>query len=192
MRPIKGTVTDPCATAGLFIRSDTVEVTPKELIALEQGTSETPLTLDEYQQAAAETAIYPRVYVEDQVKQIVWDVVGPYVTDTETGKFVDEQIEKFLDARETPFNRLVYPILGAAGEIGELCNKAKKIARDNGGKMDLEAVEDGVAELGDIGWYFAAIATELRVKLSEVAKKNLAKLASRKERGVLGGSGDNR
>ena len=47
-------------------------------------------------------------------------------------------------------------------------------------------------EVGDCGWYQTQIHTELGLKSSEVAKRNLAKLNSRLERGVLGGSGDNR
>ena len=41
-------------------------------------------------------------------------------------------------------------------------------------------------------WYFAQLATDLKVSLDDVVRGNIAKLSSRKERGVLGGSGDNR
>jgi NTP pyrophosphatase (non-canonical NTP hydrolase) len=47
-------------------------------------------------------------------------------------------------------------------------------------------------ELGDVLWYLSALATELDTNLSSVADKNIQKLFSRKERGVLKGSGDNR
>ena len=104
----------------------------------------------------------------------------------------EEKIAYVLDKYETPFNRLVYPILGIVGEAGELANKLKKVARDDQGQMDLHAVEDTEKELGDVQWYVAAIATELRTRLSSVANNNLNKLFSRKARGVLGGSGDNR
>ena len=36
-------------------------------------------------------------------------------------------------------------------------------------------------------WYVAQLATELRLDLDDIAKANLEKLFSRKERGVLGG-----
>lgn len=174
MREIPGTITDR-GLDHLF----RPELTPE-------------LGMNHYQSEAAATAIYPRVYTEGQVKQVVFDVIEPWLDDAETAELIFERISKSLDKRETPFNRLVYPILGLVAEAGELANKAKKIARDKDGQMDLEAVEDGVAELGDIQWYVAAIATELGTKLSKVGNRNLRKLFSRKQRGVLGGSGDNR
>ncbi|MDP3725534.1 MAG: nucleoside triphosphate pyrophosphohydrolase family protein [Nanoarchaeota archaeon] len=86
----------------------------------------------------------------------------------------------------------VYPTLGLVGEAGELANKVKKIFRDRDGKIDEETKNALMLELGDILWYVAEIATVLGVPLEEVAEANLQKLASRKEREVIGGSGDNR
>lgn len=48
------------------------------------------------------------------------------------------------------------------------------------------------AELGDVLWYTANLATELGYDLNRIAGENVNKLQSRKVRGVLGGSGDNR
>lgn len=86
---------------------------------------------------------------------------------------------------------LIYPALGLS-EVGELQGKVKKVIRDSGGKVTDEARATLAKELGDSLWYHAALATELGLDLGEVAAANLAKLADRKERGVLGGSGDNR
>ncbi|MBI2932631.1 MAG: nucleoside triphosphate pyrophosphohydrolase family protein [Planctomycetes bacterium] len=86
----------------------------------------------------------------------------------------------------------VYPTLGLAGEAGEVAEKVKKVLRDRGGRMDDETRATVKKELGDVLWYVAQLATELGLSLGEVAQENLAKLASRKERGVLGGSGDAR
>jgi hypothetical protein len=41
-------------------------------------------------------------------------------------------------------------------------------------------------------WYISALASDLDISLNEIAENNLQKLASRKERNVIGGSGDNR
>jgi len=41
-------------------------------------------------------------------------------------------------------------------------------------------------------WYLARLADSVGLKLSDVMNYNLAKLESRKERGTLQGSGDNR
>lgn len=86
----------------------------------------------------------------------------------------------------------VYPALGLANEAGEVNGKLKKIIRDHDGVIDEAQRQTISKELGDVLWYIAQLATELDIDLDEVAKANIAKLASRQERGVLGGSGDNR
>jgi NTP pyrophosphatase (non-canonical NTP hydrolase) len=77
--------------------------------------------------------------------------------------------------------------MGLANEAGEVLGKVKKIIRD--GTFNREDIAD---ELGDVLWYAAALARDLNVDLSTIARRNLNKLASRKERGTLGGSGDKR
>ncbi len=89
-------------------------------------------------------------------------------------------------------NNFVYPVLGLNGEAGEVAEKAKKIIRDKGGVFDGEDIADIRKELGDVLWYLAVTADEFGLTLGEVAKCNLSKLGSRAERGVLGGSGDDR
>lgn len=87
---------------------------------------------------------------------------------------------------------LLYPVLGLCGETGELANKVKKIHRDHDGLIgedDLLALKQ---EIGDCIWYLAELCTQLGISLSDVADLNLFKLRSRKQRGVIGGSGDNR
>lgn len=87
---------------------------------------------------------------------------------------------------------LAYPTLGLASEAGEVAGHAKKAIRDDGGTVSEERKAAMSKELGDVLWYVAQIATELGLDLGEVAEQNLAKLLSRKERGVLSGSGDDR
>jgi NTP pyrophosphatase (non-canonical NTP hydrolase) len=86
----------------------------------------------------------------------------------------------------------IYPTLGLAGEAGEVAEKIKKVIRDKGGKIDEETREAIKKELGDVLWYVAQLATELKIPLEDVATGNLAKLYDRIERGKLGGNGDNR
>jgi len=86
----------------------------------------------------------------------------------------------------------IYPVLGLTGESGEVAEKIKKVLRDNNGVIDEERREEIKKELGDVLWYLAQIATELNLSLEEIAKVNLEKLKSRKERNQLYGSGDNR
>lgn len=87
---------------------------------------------------------------------------------------------------------LIYPVLGLAGESGEVSEKVKKIIRDDGGEVTTEKREQIAKELGDVLWYVAAICDELRLDMGAVAEGNLAKLAARQARGTLTGSGDNR
>ena len=84
---------------------------------------------------------------------------------------------------------LVYTALGLS-EAGEVQGKVKKIIRDNDGVITQEHRDAIAAELGDVLWYVASCANEIGYSLERVALNNLNKLNSRKERGVLGGSGD--
>ncbi len=86
----------------------------------------------------------------------------------------------------------MYPALGLANEAGEVGGKLKKAIRDNGGVIDDTRRQDISKELGDVLWYIAQLATELDIDLDQVAEANLTKLASRQNRGVLTGDGDNR
>jgi NTP pyrophosphatase (non-canonical NTP hydrolase) len=86
----------------------------------------------------------------------------------------------------------VYPAFGLAGETGEVMETIKKIFRDSKGKINEETREKLKKELGDVLWYLSNLATELGFSLEEIAQGNLKKLASRKKRGVLHGSGDDR
>ena len=84
--------------------------------------------------------------------------------------------------------RQVENILGLVGEAGEVAEKLKKSLRD-GAVLDKEGM---IKELGDVLFYVAACANFYGSTLEKVANLNMKKLNSRKERGVLKGSGDNR
>jgi len=88
--------------------------------------------------------------------------------------------------------RYVYPAIGLCGEAGEVAEKVKKLLRDKRGVLTQESRDAVAKELGDVLWYVAALAQEIGVPMEDIAKANIEKLFSRKERGVLGGSGDNR
>lgn len=88
-------------------------------------------------------------------------------------------------------NNFVFPVLGLAGETGEVSEKIKKVIRDKDGIIDDDSRKEIEKELGDILWYLAQLATELNISLDDVAEKNIAKIMERKERGVVHGNGDN-
>ena len=87
---------------------------------------------------------------------------------------------------------LVYCALKLTGEAGEVSEKIGKVYRDEDGLFDLTKRVELAKELGDVLWYVAAMADLLGYELSYVAEKNIEKLASRAERGVISGSGDER
>jgi NTP pyrophosphatase (non-canonical NTP hydrolase) len=69
------------------------------------------------------------------------------------------------------------PILGLAGEVGELLNEYKKHLRD--GEAHTRFPERVSEELGDILWYVAETATKFGLVLEEIAEQNLAKTRAR-------------
>ena len=78
------------------------------------------------------------------------------------------------------------------GEAGEIQGKIKKIIRDDGGNITPEHIEAIKGELSDILWYISSMCDTLGLKMEDVATYNIKKLKSRRDRGVLHGSGDNR
>lgn len=89
-------------------------------------------------------------------------------------------------------DELFHLLLGLCGEAGEIAEKAKKIIRDKGSNFSQWDKEDIIKELGDVMWHVAVIANYFDIPLEEVGEKNIAKLADRLKRGMIGGSGDNR
>jgi NTP pyrophosphatase (non-canonical NTP hydrolase) len=93
-------------------------------------------------------------------------------------------------AKYPPEKAIEYLTLGIASEAGEVAGKVKKIIRD-GGTIE-EKRHEIMSEVGDVLWYIAQIGAIIGFSLEEIAKKNIEKLFDRKERNVIGGSGDNR
>ena len=136
------------------------------------------MKLSEYQRQASSTAIYPGA-------------------NGQLGEGLDflNGVDKDTLEKLKPLVKLValgYLVAGLAGETGEVCEKIKKMIRDSGGVISPEVRAAIAKELGDQCWYQSMLATELGIDMDEVLRENLAKLKSRKDRGVLGGSGDNR
>ena len=88
--------------------------------------------------------------------------------------------------------RIVYTMFGLMGELGELAEKTKKALRGGTPLAAIKGDQRFKKELGDIAWYFSETCTELGFSVNEVLEHNVAKLADRKDRGVLHGEGDDR
>lgn len=83
--------------------------------------------------------------------------------------------------------------LGICDEAGEVAGKVKKQIRDKKENFTTKEFRGNMkAELGDVLWYIANTAKDLGITLEDIANYNIEKLKDRKNRGVLGGSGDER
>lgn len=87
---------------------------------------------------------------------------------------------------------IAYAGLGLAGETGEVADIIKKIIRDDNGHISDDVREQLFKEIGDVAWYWARLCKEFGFDPAAVLSANMDKLLSRKERGVLKGSGNNR
>lgn len=101
-----------------------------------------------------------------------------------------------------------YMLFNLQGEVGELSSKIAKLIRkgqlvfnDNQtiigegcpmAEIDPNLPDALAGELGDVLWQLSGLCSVLGFRLEDVASHNLAKLASRKRRGVIDGEGDNR
>lgn len=91
-----------------------------------------------------------------------------------------------------------YMFLNLVGEVGEFASKVAKAIRKNQisivyneivGTTDAEELQK---EAGDILWQLSGLCTVMGWNLEDIALQNLDKLASRQQRNVIDGSGDNR
>lgn len=94
--------------------------------------------------------------------------------------------------KEPAFKTFIYPVMNLAGECGEVCGKFAKVYRDEQGHFSEESFRLIKKELGDICWFVAELCTCLGVRMEDVMKLNIDKLTDRFNRGVIGGSGDER
>lgn len=123
------------------------------------------ISLNDYQESAKKTAVYPKNY---------WLVYPALGLAGESGEYVDKVKKILRNAIDPDDNTKGVPIEQLPDRV---------------------STEDAYAlamELGDVLWYLAVSADELGYTLDEIADMNLTKLADRAKRQVLRGVGDNR
>lgn len=118
---------------------------------------------------------------------------------------LNEYQKKAMLTCMTSCENVAYMLTGLTAEVGEVNDKIAKAIRKgylsihrndiawwvkdySAQNMKIEIVK----ELGDCLWFIAGMAKMLGYTLEEVAETNIAKLASRAERNVIDGNGDNR
>jgi len=83
-----------------------------------------------------------------------------------------------------------YLSTGLAAEAGEVAGVYAKYFR--GDYTSNVLTEKLIKELGDNMWFISQICNSLGITIEEVLDKNYSKLTSRKSRGTIKGSGDDR
>lgn len=156
------------------------------------------MDLNDYQKLAKSTAIYPNIG-----NNLIYSVFG---LAGEVGelqeKMVNMIIESYYGLLDKDSNippQVIVEILRANAELGLAQNRMKKLIRDNGiiikdyfSALHNDEKTSLINELGDIGWYWALCAYEIKIGLNEIAENNIEKLQKRKEENKIQGSGDYR
>lgn len=83
----------------------------------------------------------------------------------------------------TDHYKMFYAV-GMAGECGEICNKFKKLIRDDLGRNEDGSIKpefrlDLMQEYGDLLWYLVESANTLKISLQEIIDENVRKLEAR-------------
>lgn len=121
---------------------------------------------------------------------------------------LNEYQEKAMTTCMASSNNFSYMFLNLVGEVGEFASKIAKGIRKEvmfiGEKESdnalyftefpdmIEQEEELMKDAGDILWQLSGLCSVMGWDLERVAQMNLDKLASRKQRNLIDGNGDNR
>lgn len=114
------------------------------------------------------------------------EVMTGVVTDITVSEYEANEFAKSSDSNSRQDSNAILSI-SLTVAAGNLCGALKKEIRDNAHKPDVE--KEALRKIFQIS---TVLAKKLGSTLEHVATANIAKLASRKARGVIGGNGDNR
>ena len=87
---------------------------------------------------------------------------------------------------------LIWLTLNLNATAGAVADQVKKTLRDDDGELSAERRATVLDALKRVIWCLSELSLHLQSSLGEVAGGNIAKLADRRERGTIQGSGDNR
>lgn len=144
------------------------------------------MTLNEYQEQAMTTCMES----SNNVGYMFFNLIG------EVGELAEKINNNAGDGTLVQLSRI----------CGEFSDIAKKIRKEPDGRMariykivmePVESLTDGEKveiqkEAGDILWQLSGLCSVMGWSLEDIAQQNLDKLASRKQRNVIDGNGDNR
>lgn len=159
-------------------KQDKQETSPLQPMHMHSGPIQAELfdgTLNGYQAAAQNTAIYPGR------KTIVGLVYVSLKGAGEAGEFAEHVGKALRD------DHLILSSGVTLAHDGQGYHDTFTFGKLSDKRRDLL-----IKEVGDGLWYLAAKCTELGITLEEAARINIDKLLDRQKRGTLSGSGDNR
>ena len=191
--------------------------------------SKATLTYNDYQKAAAKTAIFPKEhalhYTVLGLLSEVGELAGAYREQKLSNALGERDWKSFLsesadilwyaaaladalglelqgirdEAVLNPDIHTAYSkgfaVVGITFDAGEVASALKKYIRDADKGVDLiGSIYEAkiIKHLGSILIHIELLALSKHQTVSELMQQNIAKLTDRKNRGVLGGSGDNR
>lgn len=116
---------------------------------------------------------------------------------------LNEYQNKAMETCMPSCDNFSYMALNLMGEVGEFVGKVAKHIRKGEAFIDdnrfffrrgvIDSAEGALMdEAGDILWQLSGLCEVMGWSLDDIAQRNLAKLRSRAERGVIDGNGDNR
>lgn len=162
--------------------------------------------VDEVGELIEDCVLEPEMYLSEWrpdyvVGRVLWCLGSLSKLAGHLKKLYRDQSGRFTDPTATELRSLaieaqanVALLLQDIDRLAVSC--AAKIPKVINGNIPLRIVkranDSRVAELSDVLWYVAAMATELGCSLDTVGNINLEKLRSRQDRGKLQGSGDDR
>ncbi len=114
------------------------------------------------------------------------EVMTGDIADITVNEYEANELAKISDYDSRQDSNAILSI-GLTIAAGSMCGALKKEIRDNAHKPDVE--KEALRKIFQIS---TVLAKKLGSTLEHVATANIAKLASRKARGVIGGNGDNR
>lgn len=118
------------------------------------------------------------------MSDIVYDVTDQLCTVGHSFTELGTKLVAAEDTRSVFIRLLVY-----GGRIAEI---AKKTLRDTDGVIPLNKHSELRSSFGEVLLCLFDICAQWSINMDDVAQANMVKLFSRRDRGVLGGSGDNR
>ena len=112
---------------------------------------------------------------------------------------LEEYQKQAMTTCMTSSENFSYMFLNLVGEVGEFASKVAKAIRKEENCIEYNDLgvtvtnnEELQKEAGDILWQLSGLCTVMGWNLEDIAQQNLDKLASRQQRNVIDGSGDNR